>query len=101
MIDLAGGTQTIQGFRINPSATGGDSSAHNTSRFAVLVSNTDPAPGVVPEVFSTLLTERTTYTLAFDLDQPSRRANRHAGDGDSFGGRWHEVAEFTVCASAR
>ena len=70
IIDLAGEGQTIQGFRINPSATGGDSTAYNTSRFAVLVSDTDPRLDAFDEVFSTLLSERYAYTLAFDLPQP-------------------------------
>lgn len=101
VIDLAGGAQTIQGFRINPSATGGDSSANNTSRFAVLVSNTDLRLESFQEVFSTLLTERTAYTLAFDLDQPVEARYVMLETRDSFGGRWHEVAEFTVCAVPR
>ncbi len=100
VIDLAGGEHTIQGFRINPSATGGDSSAHNTSRFAVLVSNTDLRLESFQEVFATLLTDRYTYTLAFDLDQPVEARYVMLETRDSFGGRWHEVAEFTVCAVA-
>ena len=99
IIDLVGEGQTIQGLRINPSATGGDSTAYNTSRFAVLVSDTDPRLDSFHEVFSTLLSERYAYTLAFDLPQPVQARYVMLQTRDSFGGRWHEVAEFTVCAA--
>ncbi len=99
ILDLAGGTQLVEGFRINPSATGGDSSAHNVSRFAVLVSDTTPELSAFREVFSTLLTERSRVTLGFSLPQPAEARYVMLETRDTFGGRWHEVAEFTVCAA--
>lgn len=99
MLDLAGGLRRISGFRINPAATGGDGSAYNTSRFAVLVSNTTQEPEAFTEVFSTLLTERYRHTLAFELPRPVRARYVMLQTRDSFGGHWHEVAEFTVCAA--
>ncbi|MFC1960210.1 discoidin domain-containing protein [Chloroflexota bacterium] len=97
-LELADGPQMINSFRINPSATGGDSTVNNVSRFAVLVSATDAEPESFEEVFSTLLTERYRYTLAFDLPEPVEARYVMLETRDTFGGRWHEVAEFTVCA---
>ncbi|MBN2469986.1 MAG: discoidin domain-containing protein [Anaerolineae bacterium] len=98
VIDLAGGAHTIGGIRINPAATGGDSSAHNISRFAVLVSDTTPELSAFREVFSTLLAERSRLTLGFSLPEPVTARYVMLETRDTFGGRWHEVAEFTVCA---
>lgn len=98
ILELADGPQFIDSFRINPSATGGDTTANNVSRFAVLVSATDAEPESFEEVFSTLLTERYRYTLAFDLPEPVEARYVMLETRDTFGGRWHEVAEFTVCA---
>ncbi len=99
ILDLAGDAQTVGGFRINPSATGGDGDAHNVSRFAVLVSTTDARPASFVEVFSTLLSERHSNTLSFDLPRPAQARYVMLQTRDTFGGRWHEVAEFTVCAA--
>lgn len=99
ILDLAGDAQTVAGFRINPSATGGDGDAHNVSRFAVLVSTTDARPASFVEVFSTLLGERYRHTLSFELPQPAQARYVMLQTRDTFGGRWHEVAEFTVCAA--
>jgi hypothetical protein len=98
IVDLAGDEPFIDSIRINPSATGGDSSDHNVSRFAVLVSTTDSEPDSFTEVFATLLSERFRYTLAFDLPEPVTARYVMLETRDTFGGRWHEVAEFTVCA---
>ncbi|GAB4571739.1 MAG: hypothetical protein Kow0077_09230 [Anaerolineae bacterium] len=99
ILDLAGDTHLLSGFRINPAATGGDGSAHNVSRFAVLVSTTTPDPEAFTEVFSTLLAERYRVTLGFEFAErvPARYVMLETRD--TFGGRWHEVAEFTVCAA--
>ncbi len=99
ILDLAGDVQPLARFRINPSATGGDGSAHNVSRFAVLVSETTQRPEAFREVFSTLLTERYRYTLSFELPPGVRARYVMLETRDTFGGRWHEVAEFTVCAA--
>jgi len=50
-------------------------------------------------VFSTLLTERYRYTLSFELPPDVRARYVMLETRDTFGGRWHEVAEFTVCAA--
>lgn len=99
IIDLTGGIHTIDSFRINPSATGGDTSEFNVSRFAVLVSTTNSDQDSFTEVFSTLLTERYRYMLSFDLPQPVQARYVMLETRDTFGGRWHEVAEFTVCGA--
>lgn len=99
IVDLTGDVRTIDAIRINPAATGGDSSAHNTSRFAVLVSTTNSAVESFSEVFSTGLTERSRFTLGFDLPEAVRARYVMLETRDTFGGRWHEVAEFTVCAA--
>ncbi len=99
ILDLAGDIQRLARFQINPSATGGDGSAYNVSRFAVLVSETTPRPDAFREVFSTLLTERYRYTLSFELPPDVRARYVMLETRDTFGGRWHEVAEFTVCAA--
>ena len=99
ILDLAGDIQTIASVRINPAATGGDGSAYNVSRFAVLVSTTDAEPASFTEVFSALLTERHRTTVAFDLPRPAEARYVMLETRDTFGGRWHEVAEFTVCAA--
>ncbi len=98
ILSLAGGSRIIEGFRLNPSATGGDSTANNVSRFAVLVSNTIPEPEAFHEVFSTLLSERYRHTLGFELPEPVEARYVMLETRDTFGGRWHAVAEFTVCA---
>ena len=99
ILDLAGGLQTIDGIRINPAATGGDSDVNNVSRFAVLVSTTDPdKPESFVEVFSTLLSERVSRTLAFAFEPVAARYVM-LQTRDNFGGSWHSVAEFTVCAA--
>lgn len=99
IIDLAGGLQTISGIRINPAATGGDSDVNSVSRFAVLVSTTDPdKPESFVEVFSMLLGQRVNRTLAFAFD-PVMARYVMLQTRDNFGGGWHSVAEFTVCAA--
>ncbi len=98
IVDLAGDLQTIDRIRINPSATGGDGGAHNVSRFAVLISSTDAEPESFEEVFATLLTERYRTTVSFDLPHAVEARYVMLETRDTFGGRWHEVAEFTVCA---
>ncbi len=99
IIDLAGGLQTIDGIRINPAATGGDSDVNSVSRFAVLVSTTDPdKPESFVEIFSTLLGERVNRTLAFAFE-PIQARYVMLQTRDNFGGGWHSVAEFTVCAA--
>ncbi|MBN1965920.1 MAG: hypothetical protein JW910_14815, partial [Anaerolineae bacterium] len=91
---------TVVGFRINPSATGGDDSLYNVSRFAVFISTATDAPADFVEVLSTLLDQRYRYTLYFELPEAVAEARYvRLETRDTFGGRWHEVAEFTVCAA--
>ncbi|GEM_PF-3061327 len=99
ILDLVGGVQRIGSIRINPSATGGDDDAYNVSRFAVLVSTTDTQPAAFEQVFATLLDDRYHRMLAFDLPEPVEARYVMLETRDTFGGRWHEVAEFTVCAA--
>jgi hypothetical protein len=62
------------------------------------VSTTTAEPEAFEEVYSTLISERARHTLAFVF--PERVEARYVmlETRDTFGGRWHEVAEFTVCA---